>query len=618
MTYLMNQISQLIQLSKKSAETEPVYEVLEYLELDGTQYFDTELIASDLGNNDYYRVRGIFQGTRTFSTSQIMFGISASAGGWCGIPSSKSYYGFGTSNLSTVAYNTESFFDISITNISTSATNKRWSISGTVDGNTISTRTGAANYPQSNYTFIIGASRQQDDATSISFGSGMKIKSCRIFNNTTEVKNYVPVLDSQMRPCLYDRVSKTFLYHQNTGTSTTVPTYKRWNKFDVDYIESSGTQYIDTGIKANDITSIYCKYAGTFALTYANKTYSGQCFGSRVSTSSNAFYYANGVDNDTVGNGSSIKAVTKNTNTTFSEITYSKTAYEIEGDNYNESGALSIGSITSNFNFYLFGINDNGTPNLGTWRYKAFKINTSNGLIRDFKPTVWHNGNTTAVACLYDEVYNKMYTNAGTGSFKAYIISKDGTTTYEVGSNCFVTPTTNGNYFNSGLYANENWNVRLLAYTSTNVTGQLFGVVKGADYPQNLTINACTATGTGSLSRFDSKVTTQSDIIHMGASEKALLQTCEYGLWQDSTRIMAWSNPDTFTTEQPCHICKVNGSTGFRPNGCCYCLIEENNVPIAEYIPVRNATVTSSYGLYDRISGTLNTGIGTITFNSLS
>ena len=155
------------------------------------------------------------------------------------------------------------------------------------------------------------------------------------------------------------------------------------------------------------------------------------------------------------------------------------------------------------------------------------------------------------------------------------------TTTYEVGSNCFVSPSSNSNYFNSGLYGNEKWNVKLIAFTSTNATGQLFGVVRGADYAENLTINSCTSTGTGSLSRFDSKVTTQADIVHMGANEKALLQICEYGLWQDNTRVMAWSNPDTFITQLPCHICKVNGSTGVRPNGCCYLLIEENQIPIA-------------------------------------
>ena len=104
----------------------------------------------------------------------------------------------------------------------------------------------------------------------------------------------------------------------------------------------------------------------------------------------------------------------------------------------------------------------------------------------------------------------------------------------------------------------------------------------------------------------------------MGMNQKSLLQTNKYGLFQDSTTVMSWSNPDTFTTQQTCHICKVNGSTGIRPNGCCYLAIEEDNVLIAEYIPVKNKTVTTETGLYDRISGTLNTGLGTHTFNALN
>ena len=168
------------------------------------------------------------------------------------------------------------------------------------------------------------------------------------------------------------------------------------------------------------------------------------------------------------------------------------------------------------------------------------------------------------------------------------------------------------------MYGNENWNVKLIAFTSTNVAGQLFGNFISSSADNNLTINSGTATGTGTISRFDGQAMTQDKIINMGINQKSLLQMNKIGAWQDSTQVVAWNNPNSFTTTGTCYLCGTNGSATVRPNGCCYLLIEENLIPILEYIPVRNKTVTTEYGLYDRVSGTLNTGVGTITFNALS
>ena len=168
------------------------------------------------------------------------------------------------------------------------------------------------------------------------------------------------------------------------------------------------------------------------------------------------------------------------------------------------------------------------------------------------------------------------------------------------------------------MYGNDDWNVKLIAFTSTNVAGQLFGNFISSSATNNLTINSGTATGTGTISRFDGQAMTQDKIINMGQNQKSLLQINKIGAWQDSTQVVAWRNPNSFTTSGTCYLCGTNGSATVRPNGCCYLAIEEDNVLIAEFIPVKNKTVTTETGLYDRVSGTLNTGVGTHTFNSLS
>ena len=39
----------------------------------------------------------------------------------------------------------------------------------------------------------------------------------KIYDNNTLVRNYIPVLDKNKRPCLFDKVSKTCFYNQGSG-----------------------------------------------------------------------------------------------------------------------------------------------------------------------------------------------------------------------------------------------------------------------------------------------------------------------------------------------------------------------------------------------------------------
>ena len=50
-----------------------------------------------------------------------------------------------------------------------------------------------------------------------SFGAKLKMYKCIIYENSIEVRNFIPVLDSQGKPCMYDTVSKKAFYNQGTG-----------------------------------------------------------------------------------------------------------------------------------------------------------------------------------------------------------------------------------------------------------------------------------------------------------------------------------------------------------------------------------------------------------------
>ena len=96
-------------------------------------------------------------------------------------------------------------------------------------------------------SIIIGGMRSGTSSSSstANFFIG-DIQQAKIWDNDVLIRDYVPKLDIQLRPCLYDKVSKTFLYAKSSsgGTTTYDLSFKRWNKYDVDYIENTGTAYI--------------------------------------------------------------------------------------------------------------------------------------------------------------------------------------------------------------------------------------------------------------------------------------------------------------------------------------------------------------------------------------
>lgn len=72
---------------------------------------------------------------------------------------------------------------------------------------------------------------------------GYRIYSAKIKVNGVLVRDYVPVLDWNMIPCLYDKVNNTLSYNTGSGTLDC----GRQIHY-VPYIHSTGTQYINTGI----------------------------------------------------------------------------------------------------------------------------------------------------------------------------------------------------------------------------------------------------------------------------------------------------------------------------------------------------------------------------------
>lgn len=186
----------------------------------------------------------------------------------------------------------------------------------------------------------------------------------------------------------------------------------------VDYIESHGTEYIDTGIVGNqntaiEIISAYTNYTNEWrSIIGGREQYNGNWIEIHQATNNrNTRADFGTIDASTVSN-------IVYTNVAFND--YNKHKYKIEDFNVYVDGQ-KIGECSNKTNFstvatlYLFANNQNGVVIEQVYaKIYSCKIYDNNTLVRDFIPCYRKSDNEVG---MYDLVNGVFYTNAGTGSF---------------------------------------------------------------------------------------------------------------------------------------------------------------------------------------------------------
>ena len=187
----------------------------------------------------------------------------------------------------------------------------------------------------------------------------------------------------------------------------------------VEYIESTGTQYIDTGVKPNNntVTEIKCSpIIGDEVMS------NGAILGARYSSGVKEYRLQIGVSSDSKIR--TIQRVYNNEIYGFRDSYYEwfkDYIYNIKfGVNTYINGELldtfDNGDFTPDINMYLFAFNNNGNI-LGYSQSRIYfcKIYDNDILVRNFIPCK----NTSDIVGLYDAVSGTFYQNAGTGTFEA-------------------------------------------------------------------------------------------------------------------------------------------------------------------------------------------------------
>ncbi len=243
----------------------------------------------------------------------------------------------------------------------------------------------------------------------------------QIYENDTLIHDFQPATYNGT-PYLFDTVTKKYLGNIGTGTFSTGTEGTPINidvarnvrgiyvgvpgsYTPIEYIQSSGTQYIDTGYKPNGNTK--------YSLTSSSVSSAGVMFGAYNSTwTDGSGYYSN------AGNSPDWVHYYANTNTQYTmsgayNLVIDKGKVTINNTQYLNQSTKSF-SVTRNL--YIFAGNTAGSLTQPTsYKLYSMKIYTNNVISRDFIPVLDSNN----VACLYDKVTGGFFYNQGTGTFTA-------------------------------------------------------------------------------------------------------------------------------------------------------------------------------------------------------
>lgn len=177
---------------------------------------------------------------------------------------------------------------------------------------------------------------------------------------------------------------------------------------ELEYIQSSGTQYIDTGFKPNQDTRVVTKFDMLQTDTAWRKLWG---------SGSGSYNLDFALWNDGTTKLQSYYG-TKTNNTVpitdmLLDIDANKNIWKYSG----ETITFDKNNFTCAYSMYIFNLNKDNNSNYlpGMMKLYLFKIYDNDVLVRDFIPCK----NSSGTIGLYDSVNNQFYQNVGTGTFIA-------------------------------------------------------------------------------------------------------------------------------------------------------------------------------------------------------
>ncbi len=177
---------------------------------------------------------------------------------------------------------------------------------------------------------------------------------------------------------------------------------------ELEYIQSSGTQYIDTGFKPNQDTRVVTKFDMTQTDTAWRKLWG---------SGSGSYNLDFALWNDGTTKLQSYYGTKTNDAVPITSMSLNVDANKNIWGYSGETITFDKNNFTCAYSMYIFNVNkDNSSAYLpGMMKLYLFKIYDNDVLVRDFIPCK----NPSGIVGLYDTVNNQFYQNAGSGTFIA-------------------------------------------------------------------------------------------------------------------------------------------------------------------------------------------------------
>ena len=216
-----------------------------------------------------------------------------------------------------------------------------------------------------------------------------KLYSCKMYNNSTIVRDFIPAKRTSDGKCgLWDKINFKFYTDENGGNfkAGTEKSAIVAIGTPIEYIQSSGTQYIDTGVLGTNIKNVKVDFQFTSTQSTEEQEVAALFSGSdklQIGWNASSFISTGGA-------------------------TYSQTTYSAR----TMANAAPIGSPA--ITLYLFAQHEgNIAKHNSSVKIYSCVITTTSGIIYNFIPIK----TATNVYGLWDKVNKVFYKNAGTGAF---------------------------------------------------------------------------------------------------------------------------------------------------------------------------------------------------------
>lgn len=231
-----------------------------------------------------------------------------------------------------------------------------------------------------------------------------KFYGLKIWQDGALVRDYIPVLDMNNAACLYDKVTEQLFYNSGTGVFKYATIEEEYRE--VGYIESTGTEWIDTGYDINTKTdSIYLEFEALDTTIYK------WLFGEHDNNARFGIGTGDGIDKRNVAYGNNTYKVKD------SQIFNGKHIFQADNTGVYIDGTkvANYSEFQSTSSLYLFNLNLSGgtyQTKARVWKYQHYR----NGeLIRDMYPCLSKSINR---AGLFDRVSMRFFGNNGAGEFQ--------------------------------------------------------------------------------------------------------------------------------------------------------------------------------------------------------